>query len=81
VPSCSPVPLPRVGVQVLDRSGDVVATGRSSGAGWVNLRVPAGRYTVRGAALEAYRLTPVNVVRVPAGGRIRVLLTYGNGIQ
>jgi hypothetical protein len=70
-----------VGVQVLDRSGDVVATGRSSGAGRVDLRVPAGRYRVRGADLDRYRVTPVSDVRVAADGRVIVLLTYGNGIQ
>ena len=80
-PDCSPVPLPRVLVQVVDGSGDVIATGQSSGSGRVDLRVPSGRYTVRGADLAAYRLTPATDVDVPSEGRVEVLLTYGNGIQ
>ena len=79
-PSCSPVPLPSTGVTVL-AGGDVVAEGESGGSGTLRLAVPAGDYTVRGADLPDYRLTPSQPATVTAGDSVEVLLTYGNGIQ
>jgi hypothetical protein len=80
-PRCSPVPLPATEVTVLDADGDVVAEGESAGSGTLRLAVPPGSYTVRGANLPDYLLTPSQPATVTAGAAVEVLLTYGNGIQ
>ena len=80
-PSCSPVPLPATGVTVLDAGGDVVAEGESAPSGTLRLTVSPGDYTVRGADLPDYRLTPSQPATVTSDAAVEVLLTYGNGIQ
>jgi hypothetical protein len=80
-PSCSPVPLPATAVTVRDAGGDVVAEGESAGSGTLRGAVPPGNYTVRGADLPDYLLTPSQPATVTAGAAVEVLLTYGNGIQ